>query len=810
MADAEAIENDLDNAPQQQEVFLGRRRPLGLDLTDRNQVEIEQATPDYVFTNAGYNGDQTRRWQALFRHPMVGSHLLRAISRNNWIVMSDILVPHLVQGNVSAANMEVIRNSVSWPMFLTHLRALNANPETAIPSLEHIAGQFTEFGGNSIAGIREGRVHYDQGLAGYKSIARQGYRDVQPPGGYGAVPVDNRVESGQAFQMVRNMYKDIPRTTAALKPEAQFSDLLNRVNDEVDSGLYRYKEDLLNYKSNLVYTALNTLKKQLNDRKLRMGGDTFVFNNAVSTYYPTNGANAFFPVVIKLRVVGTGTILSSPAAGVYVVNSRNPVEVSQVMKLVNFGTARRKEYNFALAPYFGYVDSMYGILKNPVLIPEEKATNFRMTQQQTAFSQGLTIGTHHRLTINVGKSNALGVGGGDGTDYLVGMTTAFRAIVTQLASIRDAVARIHGVNVAQPDAQPNLRTITIRMTHVIQGILGVYWNTGIEDGRLTVVYADNTAHPLLRNANVVAFGVSMDVNGTILVPRITGVRLNERQIAANQARLLGRVQVDAWYTENIGPLLAMVREKITPEVNAFWGERQALRIRFNQIAQQNDFQWRIPEVPDARIVAFIDGILALSGFDSEPALLATYMGAQQVEFNRIFRDNLSILDFWANHLVDFDRPLRVPSNADPSATEVIDSKEHLLTYLANRLEAQANSIQADYLRAAGAGVGPVRRVGANANAMIIPWGASAIHMPVPANSELRVKVWLEGFDNPLAYIKYIQLMSWIRNFTYSRQQEKQKIARGRISKFVSADTRSLRKVVATFGGVPDTVIAKRT
>lgn len=809
---------------QDNQQFLGRRRPMALEMTDAEQLLLNRYASIAVFRDWGAEGDGPEQLHTIFSNPIIGSHLLRSIRDGNFHDLTEVF------GDLAAnppftmdqrIELQGIRDFKEW---IVALIRLGWQPLRTIPQLEAVANRLSELGVSRVQGVANNRILFDQGAANYRMIPRNGYNDIVPPGGFGGIPIDSRIPGSTAIGLARDMYKDIPRTQSALKPDEQFQDLLGRVGREVDTGLFKYKEDILNYKSNHVYTALNNLKKRLNETKIRIGGDTVVFTAASPTYFPLAGLNPLFPVVIKLRVVGQPKPLASSSSGVYLTNARAPADVNNVMKLVNFGIARRKEYNFALAPYFGYVDSMYSVLKNPIEVAANVPglASLRFDNAHTAFTGGLQVGTHHRLTINVGKRNDDGIGGGAGNDYanpvinsiqdLERKVVSFRDIVTEVIfdfSVPNPAAMVIDVDGQNPEPEFQI-TLPIRMTRVFEGVIGYYLDPA-RDNRIFAILP-GVDYPFLNDPMYTHPIARLRVPASLrpVLQPVTRVAFLAYKQGMDAARVQSLEAHKRWYYANVCDISLALGPYIRVEYDRLWIEVERLRVSFNALSIRRQLQWALDPVQDEIKTRLFQGILASSDLNS--ALPAVRAGFRELinEVLAPFREVLDPVAYWENNIVDFDRPLRVPNNANQNQIETVDSKEQLMTYLSNRLDQQVNSIMGEYARNAGAQIGPRRRLAGAVDPLNFTWGGSAIHLPIAGNDEqLRVKVWLEGFDSMANYLKYIQLMSWIRNFTYSRQQEKQKISRARISKFVNSDSRTLRKVVATFGGVPDGSIARR-
>ena len=68
-------------------------------------------------------------------------------------------------------------------------------------------------------------------------------------------------------------------------------------------------------------------------------------------------------------------------------------------------------------------------------------------------------------------------------------------------------------------------------------------------------------------------------------------------------------------------------------------------------------------------------------------------------------------------------------------------------------------------------------------------------------------VTLDGFQNNAeGAIKYLQTLSWLRNFNYGSKLERQKISKGRVNTYINQDTKQLKKLIYTFGGEPTKVL----
>lgn len=239
------------------------------------------------------------------------------------------------------------------------------------------------------------------------------YYTIKGPPGMGDAPLDYEVPPPAAIKYLSGQFRGIPVSKKIIRESNQFSDLVQGLNDVVDTGLYREKEMLLQYKSSMFYSAWKICKDLL-DREERTVTSHFTVQNVQTYVYRgpqvDDDPNAPFPgyrmaprpsryidftellgparggafcVPHKLRVTfGRNPPNSSASWGFYIINHLNSLPNTRVLN--QRGNAVPVTYQTA-----SYYKIRYG---DGVLIPgglaENHANNFNGATVLPAYHYG--------------------------------------------------------------------------------------------------------------------------------------------------------------------------------------------------------------------------------------------------------------------------------------------------------------------------------------------------------------------------------------------------------------------------------------
>ena len=659
-----------------------------------------------------------------------------------------------------------------------------------------------------------------------RELPRNGYIDARLPG-IAPVPINQNVDIDDRANMVAGMYQGIVRPRNMLKEQEQFQNVLTRVSGEVEDGLYRYKEDLLAYKSNVVYGALNALKRELNGSKVVWGSEPIVSQAGrrwirIATA-AAGGLQPIFPISFKLRNVGVPRRLADkiylclldgnipPGQGAAEEDAQlgagvQPVATESLMVIGKLGSGTKREYGITIAPYFGFSDPMYTPLKSTVNAGADVRGAMAMGLQDGVQLKlpSANAGLYDRLTVNVGQS----------------IRAAREPLLYFLPTIQAGLATFWQQFAAWLDAPLAFRFTPTSPIHQVSRriILEGYHYAGIfgpvANGRRTFlrwISFQQVPGPVLPGALPV-FQIPNFILGdgeTILRVWLEGNTLS----TAQQYRIATTEALFAGMEEGIGHMdrvfePASGKRALREFADDFLGQVQTLKQQLIEARVKHpDLPvWgfiNLQNAPTTNII--VDHLWLTLKILPRPFNPATYvlvdgLFAPRDGFMGLIAFTAACiqyitLDIWNQITVDVVafRVLKVPANAGAVGAPPIEihSNELLLSYLRSRLNLQVNSIFGHY--APGALAAPAA----------YPYVMPAVISNFAVNGQ--VKLWVEGFHNIVDYLKYLQIMSWLRNFGYSRKQEKAKISKTRISRFVEADSVALRKMVETFGGDASTV-----
>lgn len=198
---------------------------------------------------------------------------------------------------------------------------------------------------------------------------RAGYKQFSTPAG--GLPIKDGVDSNSTNQIYARELVDIPtKTTSGLAVNEQFGDLVRQLNSTVDTDLYRKREVTLNYKSRVVMDCFDAIRKKLQGDMIKIPTTSYFFPLAYDTYKlgRTFGQAKFFPTTLRIKFDKDSNPIDPEMTGLsrFGVWVGSPAKLSDHwIRLIPFGKKKRMSYEFKLAPYYGYVDSMYSILKVP-------------------------------------------------------------------------------------------------------------------------------------------------------------------------------------------------------------------------------------------------------------------------------------------------------------------------------------------------------------------------------------------------------------------------------------------------------------
>lgn len=631
--------------------------------------------------------------------------------------------------------------------------------------------------------------------------------------GMAPVPLNPDLPQDERADVVANMYAGIVRPRNQLREAQQFQSVLSRVSDEVENGLFRYKEDILAYKSNVVYAALNSLKRSFNANKIVWGSEPLQSLGGRHYIRLIQGAGPnilpIYPISFKIRSVGAPRRIGSkmnlvlmngttiPGGAVAEEDPQYPeaqrIATTAVIVIGKLGSASKREYSIAVAPYFGFADPMFTPLKSTIIAGDavKAASGLGLVAAAELRLPSANAGSYDRLTVNVGGNTHEA---GEPLPYFLPIMTAatlnfYQTIQTFLdepITFRYSAASVaHQVTIRQilqdrivgivwsPPANQGRRTF-------VRFITGVYNN----QGAMTIAPFELLQGQVVSRISIEGLATGLGSSTLVETPQMLYDAINGHHgniFIPHRIKLVLAHRIEAFLTA-----LSTLRRQFNDIRNSNPHHHVFNAFDPRQLVSNNaaiDRMWSVMSgLPDNYVAYLADPVNGILGNVGEGVL-----GVSQfiVQATALFTEPV-----WAalsTNSIPF-RILRVPPNTLQAGAPPVEirSPELFEQYLRARLTAQVNSIFAHYAN------------GGLAQANVYPYRVPALVTDFQGDGQ--IKLWVEGFNNIADYLGYLQVMSWLRNFGYSRKQEKAKISKTRIAKFVGADSQSLRKMVETFGG----------
>ena len=199
--------------------------------------------------------------------------------------------------------------------------------------------------------------------------------------GFGTAPINKEIPNSYAQGFLAREFQGINPKVPVTKPVSQFSAVVDRVTEIVDTDLFKNKEALINYKHGSIMNALNALKRSLKEMAERVPVDITIPMDAnegnyakfVDLIYGKSDLkpSAFYPYSIKMKALDKnfkggkdfGLYLKAKSSIPWNTRGEPARRVYPLTPYVNFGARPKKSFEVAIAPYFGYVDTMYAPIK---------------------------------------------------------------------------------------------------------------------------------------------------------------------------------------------------------------------------------------------------------------------------------------------------------------------------------------------------------------------------------------------------------------------------------------------------------------
>lgn len=535
--------------------------------------------------------------------------------------------------------------------------------------------------------------------ANFSSVGRLGTWDDR--NGYtnfhttiGGIPVASALPLPFQERVVAEEVNSIPsKPMSTLKTNAQFGDIVNQITEKIDTELYKKQEMLVSYKSRIIMSVFDALRNELKSKKVHTAPNKYVFSRFYNVYHlgKTFGQADLYPIHLKIKFDKDNNPIGDDPTdsgfGVYL--GKLDQEDAPVYKMIPFGKKRRAEYEFKVAPYFGYVNSIFGVLKTMSPLGSANMVVHSYTREQDILPE------------NAGDVGAV--------------TRRELVLQTPGADITDNSKFSAWVGSAKDDNRPVV--VAIRR-----------FNTSIGNFITGIAYDDPYELVPVEQIDVI-----MGHCNTV----VAAIRLAYANVEIDMAEFRSLFQGVQW----IGLVPAL---------------HQAVSL--------------IPQI------------------------LVTY--APQP------RD------------VVLERQIKV--NDTQGQTRTFNTIGELSDYMVNRLQDGSNEI-VDYV--GGKGMNdcfmyiPHHRLTVRATDEALAATAGVDVNRITSHfrrryEALHAQVMCSGFSSFAVFVQYIMLMGWIRNFIYSLKQERSKISKQRIAKYVKSDSKNLEKLIYTFGGEPSKFIGR--
>lgn len=517
-----------------------------------------------------------------------------------------------------------------------------------------------------------------------------GYTNYQTT--VGGIPVAARFPPAFQERIVSDEINSIPsKPINTLKINEQFGDIINQITEKIDGELYKKQEMLVSYKSRIIMAVFDSLRNALKGQKVTSPASRYVFSRFYNVYRmgPTFGQAVLYPIHLKIKFdKDANPIGDDPTDSGFGVYLGKIEEDARVYKMIPFGKKKRAEYEFKVAPYFGYVNSIFGVLKNmvPMDVPQMSVHTYgREESELPASAEDVNSVSLKRLNIQTV--------GADISDYskfsawVASTKEDNRPLTLAIRKFNSEIGRIIATFPGGPDMQV-----------VNQNILDY-----LEESCNQVAHAIGTYY-------------HMEVDRDVFYSLFRGV-------------------TNAMFIPTLHQVLSLVPQLL------------------------------VSSAPNPGDV-FLERIIKVNDANGEAQSFNTIGGLSQYLTNRLQAGGDEVADYIISRQM---------------AGSFLYIPHHLLTNRAS-----------DVQMAATAGV--------EANRITSHFRRKYEALPAT--------VMCSGFPSLGLFAQYIMLMGWIRNFIYALKQERTKISRQRITKYVKADSKNLEKLIYTFGGEPSKFIGR--
>lgn len=641
---------------------------------------------------------------------------------------------------------------------------------------------------------------------------------------HGVFPATTDIPPNVVANYIAEKHSGIPKSFAISKPGAQFQQLVSDATQMLDSNLYKARENALNYKVDIVSEALNMLKQQYKDNfNGRIGstrGDIYIGAQHRGSFFPLSGllnnATDFVPTSVKIAAPRGWK--SGKGFGVYysyvTLEGDDRIPTMHCMPVMQFSSAAKRFYSFQAAPYFGYADSIFSLLKDVNVLGEKDFTG--------AIAQPAT-GVH-------GMAIAA-----ENIKYTRGTTepqvnTRFSASLMALKQFEDFRK--------SAGSTANIKEMyskAIQSLKAIQSFRFPYISAADFNARPTAFYKSESL--------AAAYNPTFAIGGIADLGDLQKVPVEYMKVPIGTALpAQGRI-------ENVANLPTRLYGTGARGGQAGQGGYSFVRAILYPSTLNWDFVY-VPHqggVPQTTIYESFTGKFAtslLKGLQAFVSLQKTNLAHLLALFKLIVKKTGSSVQL-LKELEKLEEVMTVPTvrenlpNYAELVREVIDILEARMTSSngwAALTEGEALTFSARPVKINTGGLGNNLVIDALGAKTVLEqkldtiaeglsssggqiWGPDSvrgrfsIYIPpdaIDAGQTVTLKVTIDGFqNNSKTAIKYLQTLMWIRNFNYGNKLERQKISKNRVNTYLDTDKRQLKKLIYTFGGEPAKFMGNR-
>ena len=613
--------------------------------------------------------------------------------------------------------------------------------------------------------------------------------------GLGPFPYNRIIAADDMKQTILDRYQHIKPAIPVGKLSSQFSDVVKKVETIVDNGLFKGKEDQLNYRADIAYRLHKML---IDDFKSNQTSMTRVVEftdkqSGVKIFAPTTNDVAPATIIgMNLRFNGVPTVTraitlyliapipAGPFADAVKTFPRTNADTAQdktkdvttkthyAIPVIQFGKQGKRLYNFQLTPYYGYSDSLYNGLQpmtgerlysvanagdayKPDTVPGGSLLPGMVMGERTSDVNAF----YNKLSIQLVRP-----GGAD-----MGLGAASRVVAHMGLAVNDlAIARQRLLDLVPPNVMHG-STITTAYTDFMdktssKSFAAAILPTIVDDYTIPTHYLELTADRRLKatkTEDIPRYSMSQEA-----------LKMHNTQVLTEYNNTL--TSVFRGFITGLRSLhgFAVELNSLLPD---YFKNDETAKLKYKEIAGYLDsFKSR----------GFGDYTVTINGadaFNGVKTLLSTVQDNQvgfdsDAKFIKFADSKLNIRPFKLspNSILDTTMPIFL----DPQY-----AKQHCMTRLGlawstASLQGVPATVPGAYYYLDTSGVGNRER--------------------------LTMTMHVNYFGSHKLGVQYLYAFQWLRGFNYTKKQEMEKLNGKRVDNYLTADSDALKKLVSTLGG----------